>query len=389
MEERFPDFVQSEYGSFVDFIESYYEWMEQEGYPVERTSQLLSFRDVDESPEPFLSYLQNEYLSSLPSDFEADKAHLIKNIKAYHRAKGTPKAFKFLFRILYAVDAEIEIPWLKIIKVSAGTWQIDKTIKLTTVFGSDWNKVVGKTITQVGNSGASAIVDRVRQRYEVGTLVTELYLYDIQGTFNTTGRITVDFVENGITKTVYGNPLYNVISSISVTAQGTGYKLGDQLVFTPVCSGTGAKGYISGVDNNGAITGITLSEVGYNYQTAPFITIQTSSGSGATISSTVSTIGTYPGYYIDRDGGFTSSDYIIQDSDYWQRYSYVIETEVGDSLFVRNYKKDVKSAAHPAGMKMYGRLLIDESQDSSQESDTITTSVTSTVIAGISSSSSS
>ena len=393
IEDRLPDFVRGEFTTFQSFVEAYYKWMEQEGMPVERTGTLLSQRDVDESDTEFLDYIQNEYLQSFPSNMEADKRLVIKNIKTYQKEKGTPQAFKFLFRILYDIDTvNVEMPWQKVTQLSAGEWQLDKTIKLS--FDGfpieEWQKAIGQIVKQ-RNTNATAILDAVKIRYYAGTQFVEIYLHEINPDhpFVSSERVYVEFVEDGITKNVSGKPLFNAVDSVTVVSGGSGYQVGEQLVFIPECTGVGAKAFVETVDADGAIKTLKLFETGYNYQTAPTVTVTSSGGSGANITATVGVIGTYPGYYLNDTGGFLSNDSVVQDSYYWQKFSYVLETNTTDNISFKDYEAAVRGAGHPAGMKMFGRVLIEETQDASQESDTITTAVTSTVIAGISSSSSS
>lgn len=389
IEDRLPDFVRGQFTTFQSFVEHYYKWMEQEGNPVERTGTLLQQRDVDEADDEFLGYLQNEYLQSFPESFTANKRLVLKNIDAYQKAKGTPQAFKFLFRVLYAIDVDIMIPWNQVIAVSDTPYQIDTVIKLSTSgFGSVWKSAVNGRATQT-NTGATAVIDKVRVRYENGVEVAELYLHEIVGDFDTTNKVTASWSVAGTTKIAFGYPLFNVVSGLTIVGGGEGYQTGENLVFAGVCAGTGARAYVSSVDSNGAITGVELVELGINYETSPAVTVSSTGGTGADITATVNATGTYPGYYINSRGGFLSDGYVLQDSEYWQKFSYVIESDLDDGVFVKDYKAAVKGAAHPAGMKMFGRVLIEETQDASQESDTIMTAITTEMVAGISSSSSS
>jgi hypothetical protein len=58
--------------------------------------------------------------------------------------------------------------------------------------------------------------------------------------------------------------------------------------------------------------------------------------------------------YADR-GGFASSDKKIQDSEFWQDFSYQISTETSAELWKESYTRLV----HPAGMKFFILLLIE------------------------------
>ena len=60
-----------------------------------------------------------------------------------------------------------------------------------------------------------------------------------------------------------------------------------------------------------------------------------------------------PGYYID-DKGWLSSTMVLQDSDYYQNYSYVIQTQQN----ITKYADIVKEVLHPAGFKFFGNVRI-------------------------------
>jgi hypothetical protein len=60
-----------------------------------------------------------------------------------------------------------------------------------------------------------------------------------------------------------------------------------------------------------------------------------------------------PGEYVDN-AGFLSDIITIQDNDYYQPYSYVIET----TEQLSNWKSTYLKSSHPAGFKMFSNLLL-------------------------------
>jgi hypothetical protein len=76
--------------------------------------------------------------------------------------------------------------------------------------------------------------------------------------------------------------------------------------------------------------------------------------STAQISTTIGGIVTTSGEYAGVKGQASESTKKIQDSDYWQDYSYVIK--VGESLKV--WKDDFKRTMHPAGFNFFGEVTI-------------------------------
>jgi hypothetical protein len=61
----------------------------------------------------------------------------------------------------------------------------------------------------------------------------------------------------------------------------------------------------------------------------------------------------YPGYYSSQDG-FISDEMYIQDSEYYQAFSYVLKVEEE----LRKYSALIKKILHPAGMKMFSEYTI-------------------------------
>lgn len=82
----------------------------------------------------------------------------------------------------------------------------------------------------------------------------------------------------------------------------------------------------------------------------------------AVIRITPGVIAKYPGYYQNNDG-FLSDDIYLQDSRYYQAFSYVIKVE--ETL--ARYGSIVKTIVHPAGMALFGEYLINNTIDLSLE----------------------
>ena len=180
VENHFPEFMRTDGPNFVAFLEAYFEWMEQTGYVVDATKNVLSYRMIDTTLDAYIAYFKEELLHTIPLDILADKALLAKHIKQFYRAKGSEKSFKLLFRILYNDDVDFYYPGTDILRASDGKWVINRTIRVVasdTVFGMEGFQIVG------GNTDAIAIVERVQKFTSDGVEVMDLFLSNIVGTF--------------------------------------------------------------------------------------------------------------------------------------------------------------------------------------------------------------
>ncbi len=261
--------------------------------PVQNIQQLANFRDPDKVISNFLTNFRNEFLKTIPENLAIglDKRNLIKNIKSMYQLKGTQKGHDLFFRILFNQVSETFYPREQMLRVSDGQFDTQKVLRSFAVIG-DVSDLVGRTI--IGeSSAATAIVESVK-KYVVGNKqVSEIIVNEetINGTFQIGERLsgtasdTDDFF---IKATITGIPgaknitndgsLYAKSDFLSVTGGGngatiaiddigsgplseividnggSGYSVGDKLVFDNTgTEGVNAEGFVSVV--NGAIAG--------------------------------------------------------------------------------------------------------------------------------------
>ncbi len=361
--QRLPDFVKVDHPTFVSFIGAYYEWLETQGSYLRSPMDLKSVGDVDTTFSEFVNHFKEQYLLDFPEALAinsttgtpVDPRILIKNIKAFYRAKGTEKTYEFLFRILYDTNVEFYYPKVDLLKLSDGKWIEKKTIRTTSTLGKTIFDSIGKTLYQknaVGTINASAPVTEI-SRFQLGTFeLTEITVGRINGSFVT--NQPVYFINDDGTSSTEAR-VFSVVSSISVSSGGSGYRVGDKVVFTNASGdvGQGAKAKVSSVSATGKILKVKIENFGLNYDVAPTITITSEKGSGFSGTVSVGSICNFEGYYANSDGKL-SSNKVIQDSHYYQNYSYVLKTEVT----IDRYKETIKRLIHPAGLGFFGQILI-------------------------------
>jgi len=354
--------------------------------PVQTIQQLLNFRDPDKVISNFLTKFRNEFLNSIPENLNSsvDKRKLIKNIKSLYRAKGTSRGHELFFRLLFNEDSETIYPRENILRASDGKWDtqlimraIQSSAQLIT---GDTASLVGRTITGE-TSGATAIIENVF-KFQVGeNVVTEFILNEdtITGTFQTSEVIrgtetdeddifikaTITGIPNSITLTNDGT-LYNEGETVSITGGGTGaiinveaigrgsltnfyvddggsgYEIGDDIVFDNTGTGGGSSSAKVSVVNGGFtqeeststeedhlvledettrgdpytgnkivqesgtgagdVTDIRIINAGNNYQSLPIVTVDDTNGSGASIFTYGTEIGRVQGLKIVESG---------------------------------------------------------------------------------------
>src|SRR5210317_574250 len=335
--------------------------------PVTNIQELLNFRDPDKVISNFLTKFRNEFLNTLPENLNSsvNKRNLIKNVRSLYRAKGTNRGHELFFKLLFNEDSETIYPREQMLRASDGQWDtqlIMRAIQSTAQsLTGDTADLVGRTITGE-TSGATAIIESVF-KFQIGTnLVTEFILNEdtISGTFQTSEVIRgtqTDEDDIFIKATITGIPnstaltndgtLYTEGETVSITGGGTGaivnvdaigrgsltnfyiddggsgYEIGDDIVFNNTDTGGGsAEAKVSIVNGgftqeesesteedhlvledettrgdpytgnklvqesgtgSGDITDIRIVDAGSNYQSLPIVTVDDTSGSGASI----------------------------------------------------------------------------------------------------------
>lgn len=125
---QLPEYVRQDYDTFVSFVEAYYEYMEQTQGAMTVSKNLIEYLNVDTTLDAFIEHFRRQFLTLIPTDAIPDKAWLTQHIKEFYRARGTEKALRFLFRLLYNEEIEIVYPKEFILKCSAGNWITTKTM---------------------------------------------------------------------------------------------------------------------------------------------------------------------------------------------------------------------------------------------------------------------
>ena len=205
---------------------------------------------------------------------------------------------------------------------------------------------------------------------------------------------------------------YNSIGTIKVNSGGSGYSVGEEIIFTNTeyFSGQGAKAFVSSVNSSGGITRVTVIDGGYNYRkdylpvlsvdslgtganlevehfmgqdvefdyvtgdgiqgkiisikvlnpgkgytVTPVVDLKFSGDGTATANTNIrSSFVTLPGRWINEDGLLSTDEIKLQGKDYYLDFSYVISSQIE----FQRYKDIVKNLLNPSGSINYAKYLI-------------------------------
>ena len=165
-----PEFVREEYPVFVQFLEAYYEFLEnaqgsQQNDLTIKSKDLRYVSDVDASVDSFQESFINNFASLIPQDAQIDKAFLIKNVLPLYLARGNEKSFQLLFRMLYNQEVEITFPKNNILRASAGDYLIENVLRVSdriySFYTGDGSTTTFFLAQQVGPSEITLYIDGV------------------------------------------------------------------------------------------------------------------------------------------------------------------------------------------------------------------------------------
>ena len=256
-----------------------------------------------------------------------------------------------------SVDAAGGIKQAQFIKFGTG-YTTDFSSSITSQKGQDNASSEGVIISRVDSFLAPAnkavalgISEKLSGFAETGSINTADYNLAINSTL--TGTLTA--TNNSTTVTGVGTLFTTQVEfGDYLTLSGVSYKVqsiasNTSLTLSTVFTGTTSSSLTSVASlrpaaMDGTYAGLTIREFGISSANSVVTTTQP-----AILKVSLGPLAKYPGYYVNNDGFLDDAIY-VQDSKFYQAFSYVIK--IDQSL--ETYKSIVKNLIHPSGMAVFG-----------------------------------
>lgn len=419
-----PSFVKEDHEGLVNFLQAYYEFLQQ----TKAITDVRSLRDIDSTLDEFITYFKSEVGANIPFA-EVNERFLLTRLKDVYLSKGTAASFKLLFRILFGKEIVIEYPGRQMLKASDGKWIQDYSI-FVEVKAGDPSDLVGKIVDVVTPSKTISlnVLNKQDVELEVNNVIQksdtvfELFIdRKFFGTFSAGDKLVYkDFI--GIVQQSSAN--------LKIKKGGANFRVGQLFsIATPRSTPSIIK--VKSVSPTGAITAIEFVKFGFGFLTdfnvklfpTP-VNLKTPTGiningqalditdevegfidygylnkvdyvavgtwddtyvgnilrefvdvsyrdaeeteDAAIIEIFLGAVAKYPGYFSDNSG-FLSDAIFIQDSNFYQQFSYVIKIDEA----LEKYKSFVKSILHPAGTAIFGEYALQNEFDLSTDVESI------------------
>lgn len=417
VQSQLPEFISTEYTTFVAFVEAYYRFMEQDQSALELVQNARSYSDIDSTTSDFVKYFLTNYINDIPSSVLANKRMLVKRINDIYTSKGSNLSFKNLFRVLYDAEVDVFHPYETVLRPSDGIWEQRVSLRVSRLSGSA-DDIQDRVLRfQINNIVYEEPIVRVKELttdlYEVFLKSTSTAPYVIDGTVT---------VSNGAGTVIFTGLIKPTATNYIIARPGIGFRVGqifniniagavDTLVKVLRVSSTGGiellkilnfgYGFISNItiDLYNDLTIATRTEtfssktsgiketftilsphtslnaaryfesdyVEEEYTGAILFTSTSSQDvtggttkttvedpAVAVITFTVGAVAKYPGQYISSKGFISEPEVRLQDGNLYQPFAYELESEID----INTFYDVVKKLAHPAGTRMFANRVI-------------------------------
>jgi hypothetical protein len=408
---QLPEFIRSDYTTFVAFLEYYYKFLEQDQGALELVQNARQYSDIDKTTSSFVNYFLTNYANDLPISLQVNKSLLVKKIEGLYKAKGSTLSIETLFKVLYDTVATTSHPYDFVLRPSDGKWSFRTSIRVLLTSGSVTN-LQDRFLNLVKNNIAYT-VEIVR----VKTLATNLYEIFYKSLVEVPFEIDDNVFVKSLTSTIFTGIVKPTTTSYQVSYGGTGFRVGE--IFNLTVGGQDTLVRITKVGANGSIQTLRFINFGYNYNSNFTITLSNDLGvasstkyftttaggflesvnlvrihsdtdptryfdsdyvtpfdyTGALLASSTTTsqvitslttggtsnpsdailtfnlgaIARYPGEYIATQGFLSEPDVRLQDQNLYQPFAYQVESELDISVFYDIVKKLV----HQAGTNLF------------------------------------
>jgi hypothetical protein len=289
---QLPDFIRADHPQFQRFVELYYAWLENNsttgisntaGNTIYHAMNLEKYRDIDETPDEFLTYFKEQLLPYFPEQTTLDIKKILKGAREYYSKRGSEESLKWLFKALYGVEIEVTYPKEQILIASDGKWKKPRAFRIEVGESNkniDVNLLEKRKVTGT-ESGATCFVESANRSVDEtnGREVIEIYISNITKYFNNGEFIEILYDdENGVPR-IFRERIIGTLSNIRVDSnrrtdpsqrrRGLLYNVGDPVVITgglgTSAEANDAAAFVGNV-TRGSIESVTPTFLGYGYR---------------------------------------------------------------------------------------------------------------------------
>lgn len=405
-----PHFVAESYPAFVQFMQAYYTWLDSYA-----PRDLENEQNIDDSLSGFLSHYNAE-LNYLGGVFKGlTPQQFIEISTQFYLAKGSAASYQLLFNLLYNESVSLTYPSEQIFKLSDSQWVQDRSIFVNVTAGNAFSLVGQLATVKYGSNTYTVLVSAVSvssgtvYEFSLDASARNVPAASVGATLTSSIGVmgTLVGVINPLASTIYQagsgftvGQIYSIqptlgsattikitgvnsiggVESFEVIKFGFGYTAPFNILLSAASiskssSSTTYNPYVDTIGNFSESGFILTTNYWYvdptnlsvQYGSADYVgqvlssfsstessTSTTTSDNSAIISFSIGAVANYPGYYATSNSMLDNPASVLQDSLFYQQFSYLIKSDYQ----LREFEQYVKNYLHPAGTKMFSEYGI-------------------------------
>ena len=267
VEEQFPEFIRTEYPRMVEFAKKYFLFIAGT-----ENGKIDDIKDIDKTTDDYIFLLRKEFsYNSAKFNFLTDK-EFIRTAKLFYSSKGTEESIRFLFRVMFNDNVDVEYPGENLFTPSQAKWFQLRAFRVKLLGNSrPANEFIGSFLTLRNSTGEKQPITV----YNVNDLTQKLsenepsFIFEIL--FEDEIFINID-IGDIIEGDDFQAEILPTISKVVVVDPGERFRFG-QIIRFDSTAGSGAIGIVSGVTVNGGIRNIKILRFGSNYESSFYVSI--------------------------------------------------------------------------------------------------------------------
>lgn len=264
IERHFPALYRESGRELVDFVKSYYDFLERmPNQGTYNSRRLFEYRDIDNTLDQLLIFFKKKYLNDLPYD-ESSMRFIVKHVLDLYRRKGNKESIDLFFKMFYDEKVNVYYPSTAMLKPSDSKWETQKYLQLFPTSPFSLRDVAGKRI--IGTiSKAEAIVDNAFFILLNETMIPVLFINNVRGNFVSYDNILFKDVASRNIGVVYGSLTSAEVVDTNDLIPTTGNEVGDILT---ISNGSGVGGKLLVTEVSKTFSGevrYTIAEGGWGY----------------------------------------------------------------------------------------------------------------------------
>lgn len=259
IESQISEYTNSVYPLFSEFLKVYFEYARKKNNSHYTILNHRNSNDIDLTDTLLIDKFYGTYGQYLPKDIALDKRNLIKFLNELYSAKGTEKALKLLFKLIFNSEINITYPGDNLLRASDGVWEQDQFFILNTKYGV--LPPVGSQLSLFEDPNAIVTIDKI---LSISDIKFKIYFKTLQ---------KIDFYEGMKFKSIsdeiitYVGELENSLVNVKVLEPGSNWMNGQ--IFTIPGSPTGTANNtiakVTHTKNNGQVTDVSIVQFGLGH----------------------------------------------------------------------------------------------------------------------------